>query len=167
MAVIQSANTTLQMETERLGFPAISLLEKPHKNAAVEAYFLGLIEGFTLGVLKARGHISYYGRKQIKLKGRSAKMFDDAMHAATRLSHRSDTSALIFWQSFYAGGDVINMSTEKPVDEAFSQRLYHSINTHQESYQIGREDAFYQISIASTGLFEPTRRFEEYFKNIS
>lgn len=162
IVVLANANNTLQLETEGLNLPAMGFALAEKEMFAIEAYFLGLLEGYVLGALKTRGHITYFGGRNLKLKGRAAKMFEDAMFGVSRKGYCWDQSAALYWLTLYRGSSFFDMVEGKEKHEEFSRRLYRSKRLEIGAYQIGKEDAFCQMGRSKSDLMKRTGAMSEY-----
>ena len=157
IAVIRTAMSTLEMETERLNFPALCF---DNRLVPTEAFYRGLLEGFTIGVMNARGLVKITSGTNLNFTHRSRRIFDDAIDKACLYGASIDTHTNFFWSTCYG------LSGFEWSRELFSKRLQSSMFQETETYEIGKQDALYQSSIAHTGMLEPTRRFERFLRNF-
>lgn len=156
IAVIDTAMATLGMETERLNYPALCF---DKRLVPTEAFYRGLLEGFTIGVMNSRGLVKVNSGTNINFTSRSRRIFDDAIERACLYGASIGTHTAFFWSTCY-GLSKLEISRE-----LFSRRLQSSIFQETEIYEIGKQDALYQSSIAHTGMLEPTRKFERFLRN--
>jgi hypothetical protein len=157
IAVIKSAMSTLSMETEGLGFPALCF---DNRLVPMEAFYRGLLEGFVLGVLNAKGLISITSGANISFSSRSRKVFDDAIEKSCMYGSSIDTHTNLFWKICY---EVSKLQWSR---ELFNKRLQSAMFQEKNAYEIGKEVALYQVSIAHTGMIRPTKKLQIYIADL-
>lgn len=158
VAVLETAMETLSMETERLSFPALCFEEKL---VPTEAFYRGLLEGFVVGAMRAKNLVNVTSGANVEFTPKNRRVFDDAMEKACTHGADVDTHATFFWITCY-GVSGIEFSRE-----LFYRRLQAAMFQDAAAYELGRQDALYQSSIAYTGMLEPTRKFECHLNDLN
>ena len=163
IAVVKTAMETLIMETELLQFPTLCF---DWKLVPTEAYYRGLLEGFVIGIIAKHKYIKITDVNtdfsSAQLISKNKKTYDDAITKCSYFgAFIGGDYAAFYWTTCYQFSDL------EISKELFSQRLSTAKIQEPIAYSLGKSDAFYQVSIAHTGMLEPTKNLQYHIDKIT
>lgn len=147
-AIANTAIETLEMESFLIGLP-VSVSSEAHV-ACLEAYGRGLLDAFTLGVMQGAGMLDLSAYEHINMTQRLKNVHGDALYAAKSKFVSSSRVAAIFSPVYKRVG------LQWDPQQLFA-RLDAAVLRQNDFFQIGIDDALFQVEIAKTGYLEPTR----------
>jgi len=158
IAAVSTAMNVLSMETELLTFPSFCT---DWQLVPTEAYYRGLIEGFVIGIMAKHKFVKFTGVDTVQFTSKGKKIYDHAIPICSLIAAFHNDHAAFYWTVCYQLSDL------KLSKELFAQRLSTAILQDSEAYFFGRSDAFYQVSIANTGMLKPTRNFQRHIAKLN
>lgn len=159
-AISRTSFATFQMEVENItgrGGPVGRMfVYNSDQLHGMEAYLIGLVEGFTVALLKNDGE-AIVNDPRIDYKN-------------NRMVHNNVTAAFLkmigdtdFYMEIAVNYENVGVASGYPLAPWVLERALKSKLTHAKYFSAGRADAHYQASIAHSGFLEPTKRFRALF----
>lgn len=147
-AIASTAIETVEMEGLLIGLPGSVASED--QVTCLEAYGRGLLDAFTLGVMHGAGMLDLSTYEHINMTQRLKNVHTEVLYAAKSKFVSSPRVAAIFSPIYEKVG--LQWDPHK-----LFVRLDAAVLQKNSFFQIGVDDALFQVEIAKTGYLEPTR----------